>query len=158
MSLFGPILFYIFINDLPDVLNSSDPFIFADDLKTLAVRKNFWQIQDDLDQVEIWVKGNTMELAMDKNAKITFRGQDRSYKLMDAKLDESKTVKGLDIYVAEYLTWKAYIDERLKIANKVLYTIRTNVAVNVETFIKLGLYKSLILLVMLYGILRASAS
>ena len=41
---------------------------------------------------------------MDKCAKITFRGQNRSYKLMDAKLNESKTVKDLDIYVAEDLT------------------------------------------------------
>ena len=30
-----------------------------------------------------------MELATDKCGKITFRGMDQSYQLMDAKLDES---------------------------------------------------------------------
>ena len=41
-SLLGPLLFCIFINDLPDVLVFSDTCIFADDLKILAVKKMFW--------------------------------------------------------------------------------------------------------------------
>ena len=94
-SLLGPIRFCIFIKNLPYVLKFSELFIFSDDLKISAVRKNFWQVQDDLNQLEICVKKNKMELAVDKCAKVTFRGQDRSYKLMDAKRDESKTVKDL---------------------------------------------------------------
>ena len=86
-----------------------------------------------------------MELARDTCAKVMFRGKDQSYKLMTAKLDESKTLKDLGIYVAEYLIRKAHIEERLKKAKKTLYMIRRNVVVNVRIFIKLGLYKSLIL-------------
>ena len=36
-SLLGPLLFCIFINDLPDRLKFSDPYIYADDLKLLTV-------------------------------------------------------------------------------------------------------------------------
>ena len=36
-SLIEPLFFRIFINDLPEVLKFSDPYIFADDLKLLAV-------------------------------------------------------------------------------------------------------------------------
>ena len=36
-SLIGPLFFCIFINDLPELLKFSDPFIFADDLKLLEV-------------------------------------------------------------------------------------------------------------------------
>ena len=52
--LLGSILFCIFINDLPDVLKFSDPFIFADEFKFLAVGKKFWQVKGDLqgDQVK----------------------------------------------------------------------------------------------------------
>ena len=82
-----------------------------------------------------------MELARDTCAKFMFRGKDQSYKLMTAKLDESKTLKDLGIYVAEDLIRKAHIDERLKKAKKTLYMIRRNVVVNVRIFIKLGLYK-----------------
>ena len=40
-SLLGPILFCIFINDLPGVLLFSESFIFADDLKILAVQRGY---------------------------------------------------------------------------------------------------------------------
>ena len=77
-SLLGPLLFcitYLMINDLPDVLVFSDPFIFADDLKILAVKKTFWQVQNDLNGIEQWVNENKMKLAMDKCAKLSIRGQ-----------------------------------------------------------------------------------
>ena len=35
-SVFGPLLFCMFINDLLDALKFSEPFIFADDSKTLG--------------------------------------------------------------------------------------------------------------------------
>ena len=127
-SLLRSTLFRVFINDLHDSLEFSYSFIFAYNLKD-----------------------NKLELAMDKCAKITLRGQDRSYKLIATKLDESKTVKDLGIYEAEDLTWKLHNDERLKKANKVLYMIRRNVAVNVKSFIKLGLYISLVLPILYNG-------
>ena len=74
-SLLGPLLFCTFINDLPDVLVFSDPFIFADDLKILAVKKTFWQVQNHLNGIEQWVNENEMKLAMDKCAKLSIRGQ-----------------------------------------------------------------------------------
>ena len=49
------------------------------------------------------------------------------------------------------MTWKTHIEERLKKANKVLYLLRRNIALQERQEIKLGLYKSLILPVLLYG-------
>ena len=49
----GPLLFCIFMNDLPDVVVLYDPFIFADDLKILAVNKIEWQVQEDLNEIEL---------------------------------------------------------------------------------------------------------
>ena len=43
-SLLGPLLFQIFINDLPDILKISGPSIFAGNLKILAVEKTYWGI------------------------------------------------------------------------------------------------------------------
>ena len=48
-SLVGPLLFCIFINDLPEALKFSDPYIFADDLEILSVAKTPEQIKSDLD-------------------------------------------------------------------------------------------------------------
>ena len=157
-SLLGLLLFCILINDLPELLTFSEPFIFADDLKVFSIKKSYWEIQDDLDRVEEWVKQNKMQLAMDKCLKITFRGSDRSFIILDKKLDQSKTAEDLGIHVSDNLTWKMHIEERLRKANKVLYFLRRNVTVKVQILVKLGLYKSLILPVLLYGFACVFAS
>ena len=50
-----------------------------------------------------------------------------NYKLMGTKLESSKVIKDLGIYVYHDLTWKTHIEERLKKANKVLYLLRRNI-------------------------------
>ena len=60
-SLLGPLLICTFINNLPDALKFSDIFIFADDLKTLAIGKGHCAIQQDLDSIATWVRSNKME-------------------------------------------------------------------------------------------------
>ena len=92
-----------------------------------------------------------MELAIDKCAYLKFRGRDQQYKLMGKVLAKSVTVKDLGIHVAADVSWKQHIGERMKKANKVLYMLKRNDANKVNTFVKLGLYKSLILTVLLYG-------
>ena len=91
-----------------------------------------------------------MELAIDKCAYLNFRGRDQQYKLTGKDLAKSTTVKDLGIHVAADVSWKQHIEERMKKANKVLYMLKRNVATKVNTFVKLGLYKSLILPVLLY--------
>ena len=61
------------------------------------------------------------------------------------------TLKDLGIHIKEDLSWSKHTEERVRKANKVLYLLRRNVAVQVKPLIKLGLYKSLILPVLLYG-------
>ena len=110
-SLLGPILFCIFINDLPDVLMFSEPFIFADDLKFLAVQRSYWEVRDDLHGIENWIIQNKLELAIGKCAYLNFRGRDQQYKLMGKDLAKSTTVKDLGIHVAADVSWKQYIEE-----------------------------------------------
>ena len=151
-SLLGPILFFLFLNDLPDFPIFSEPFIFANDPKILAAQRSYWEVQDDLHGIENWIIRNKMELAIDKCAYQNFRGEDQQYNLMGKDLAKSTTVEDLDIHVAADVSWKQHIEERMKKANKVLYMLKQNVATKVNTFVKLGLYNSLILPVLLYVI------
>ena len=91
-------------------------------------------------------------------SKINFRGSDRSFNILDRKLDHSKAAEDLCIQVSDNLAWEIQIEERLRKATKVIYFPRRNVAVKVQTLIKLGLYKSLILPVLLYGFACVFAS
>ena len=55
-SVLGPILFVVYINDLPDAVNSSK-FLFADDTKILrqiTTRHDSDSLQNDLDSLEDW--------------------------------------------------------------------------------------------------------
>ena len=150
-SLLCPLLFCIFINDLPEALKFSDPFMFADDLKILAIGKDHWTIQEDLDKIATWVKSNKMERALDKCAQITFREKVRNFDIVGEHLANADTVKDLGIHLKDDLSWSKHIEEQLRKANKVLSLLRRNVALQVKQLIKVGLYKSLILPVLQYG-------
>ena len=58
-SLVGPLLFSISIND-PESLKMSDPYIFVDDVKILAIAKTKDEIQSDLNAIANWVGTNGM--------------------------------------------------------------------------------------------------
>jgi hypothetical protein len=61
VSLLGPLLFKIFINDLCDVINHSNYLRFADDLKVyraLNSRSDRLLLQSDIDCVHAWCLAN----------------------------------------------------------------------------------------------------
>ena len=151
-SFLGPLLFCIFINDLPEALVFSDSYIFADDLKFLSVNLTEVQVQTDLQSLEIWVNKNRMALATDKCAKLTFRGKDTFFKLFGEPLKTEANVRDSGITLTSDLTWNMHISKKVAKANGVLYLLRRNVSQSVGARIKLGLYKSLVLAILLYGI------
>ena len=150
-SLLGPLLFCIFINDLPDRLKFSEPYIFADDLKILAIKPDSISLQRDLRAIESWVNENKMSLAMDKCAKLTFRGINKNFKLMGSVLESSSEVKDLGVMIDQKLSSTRHVDVRLAKARNALYYVRRNVAYQISRQVKLGLYKSLILPILTYG-------
>ena len=74
-SLLGPILFCIYINDLPDALRFGEPFMFADDLKILHIGTPADQVQSNLDALEDWVTQNKLGLAVENCAKLCSKVQ-----------------------------------------------------------------------------------
>ena len=116
-SLLGLLLFCIFINDLPDALKFSDPFIFPDDLTIIAIGKDHWTIQEDLDSIATWVRPNKMELALEKCAQITFRGKRRNFDIVGEDLANADTVNELVILIKDDLSWSKHKEERLRKAH-----------------------------------------
>ena len=64
-SLRGPLLFCELINDLPDVLRFSDPYLFATDLNILSIGYSDTEFQEGINAVRNWVATNKMELKVD---------------------------------------------------------------------------------------------
>ena len=56
-SVFGPLLFVIFINDLPQHIQSAIPFVFADNTKCLLAIKStddIGKLQSDVNNTAMW--------------------------------------------------------------------------------------------------------
>ena len=110
------------------------------------------EFQEDINAVQNWVATNKMELAVDNCAILNKREPEKDFELLNQNLNSLQSAKDLGINVSKKLTWSAHINARLNKANRVLHLIRRNVAYAVKPFNKLGLYKSLVLPVLLYGI------
>ena len=65
-SLLGPLLFCNFINDLLNILQFNEPYLFVDDLKVLVMAHSQNEVQIDVNAIDTWVRANHMEMAIDK--------------------------------------------------------------------------------------------
>ena len=74
-SILGPLLFCIFMNDLPTSLISNNPYLYADDAKFLFIDKSNQEIQNGVDRISLWVSRNRMSLSAEKCCSIAFKGQ-----------------------------------------------------------------------------------
>ena len=128
----GPLLFLIFINDLPDNLNCKTR-LFADDCivyNTIKDANSAKLLQDDLDSLATWEKTWGMEFHPQKCSVLSVT-RSRSpfnfrYKLKGHTLESTDSSKYLGINLSSNLTWKLHIDKMTKKANSVLGFLRRN--------------------------------
>jgi len=71
----GPLLFNLFINDLPEIIKNSNVLLYADDLKIFKRIQNHSDtttLQSDLDSLATWCDRNNLPLNLKKCSQITF--------------------------------------------------------------------------------------
>ena len=135
-SVLGPILFVVFINDLPDVVKSVVR-IFADDTKlygSVATEGGRSQIQEDINSLSDWsdkwlLKFNTSKCSVmhlgRKNPKHIYdmRDNDGVYQ----QLEETEVEKDLGLYVDNKLSFHHHVNTAVNKATRVLGVIKRNV-------------------------------
>ncbi len=129
-SVIGPILFVIYINDLPDLLKST-VYIFADDTKIFKIikeEKDRDTLQKDLDSLNNWSETWLLKFHPDK-CKFLHIGREVpqagfSYNLVGKNLEAVQQEKDLGVIIDEKLNFERHISEKVKTANSMAAIIR----------------------------------
>jgi hypothetical protein len=113
-SVLGPLLFLLYINDLPDVLQCSTCKLYADDSKIYAPLRRKEQfsrlLQHDLTSVHIWCDTWQLQLNSSKCEllKIGSVSADGSYTLAGSNIRVSSLVKDLGVLVPNKLDFREH--------------------------------------------------
>src|SRR5262249_3072946 len=123
----GPLLFLLYINDLPDgiqslirlfaddslvyrkLLSAEDPTILQEDLNYVVVWCSTWGMPLNLDKIEM------MKITPKRNPTVT------DYHVGGHVLSQTDTYKYLGLHISDDLNWNKHISAITSKANKMLY-------------------------------------
>ena len=136
-TILGPLLFFIYINDLHAAIKYSEVHHFADDANLLnfnsCVKSINKQVNYDLKDLSNWLKVNKISFNVGKTELVLFTSSkkqldhDLKIKLNGKRLYETDSVKYLGIQSDKRLTWKQHINHvalKLNKANSMLSKLR----------------------------------
>ena len=127
-SLLGPLLFVIFIKDLPDVA-VGDVFrrLYADDTKVYRNINTFddcMSMQKTLTNMDTWTRDNNIRFNASKCKALTINRKKSPlnfiYKLDNVELERVSTEKDVGVNITNSLTWNTHIYSITTKANKLL--------------------------------------
>ena len=123
-SCLRPLLFLIYINDLPLSVPVSTTHMFADDTSLCHMSKNNSQLNDqingDLKFLNSWLKGNKLSLNVQKTNSMLICTKPKCKTLIDSNLKLDLTIEGnelegvpcikyLEVQIVHNLNWKEHI-------------------------------------------------
>ena len=125
-TILGPLLFLIYINDLPDCLSFSTPRMYADDTHITYADSDLHLIQSslshDLEKLSKWLVSNRLTLNATKTEFMLIGSRQRLSTLSDTLelsidnvlIEQVPSVKSLGIYIDDNLAWQSHIDKLCK--------------------------------------------
>ena len=142
-SVLGPVLFLIYINDLPEYVSNSTVRLFADDTLlylTIHNSSDCDKLQEDLNNLERWESDWQMSFHPEKCEVIHITTKKtpilHSYSLHGHTLSLVPQIKYLGVHVSQDLKWNSQ-------ANQTLDFLKRNLRINPST-VKEKAYKSLV--------------
>ena len=118
------LLFLIYINDLPQVVQKSSMSMYADDMSLCHQSSDIAQLNEamnsDLAQVEKWLKGNKLSLNVmkthsmlistkPKHRALLNQGESLKLKIQDKELEVVQKSKYIGVQIDNSLDWKEHI-------------------------------------------------
>ena len=124
-SIWGPLLFIIYMNDLPNAVKSADICMYADDTSMSSTVKNTRDLETEIIpeflNISDWLKTNKLPLHARKTEFMIMGSHQRvgtigCARTIPAIVTDGKVVKrvahtkSLGIVIDEYLSWDKHID------------------------------------------------
>ena len=133
-TVLGPLLFLLYINDLPlSISPSSSTRLFADDsllFRPIKTNDDCLHLQQDIDALEQWETKWQMKFRPDKCKLLRFTRSPSpipfTYKLHNHPLELVKTQKYLGVHLSHNLSYNPHIDFITNKANRTLGFLRRN--------------------------------
>ena len=148
-TVLGPLLFLVYINDLPSRVKAT-PRLFADDCFLYRIIKSpedAQSLQEDLDALQQWEKDWLMSFNPDKCEVIRITKKrkpiDANYTIHGKELGHTKNAKYLGVLIGDTLSWNAHVDTVTKKANNTTAFLRRNLS-NCPQHIKDTCYKTFV--------------
>ena len=155
-SVLRPLLFLIYINDLPDGVNSlckvfeNDTSLFS---KVYDIHKSASNLNDDLEKIGYWAYHWKMQFNPDPNKQaneVIFSRKTSSNNLSHSPINLNNNnfskcpyQKHLGIVLDSKLNFNAHVDQRIKKCNRIIDLIR-RLSINLPQKASLTIYKSFV--------------
>ena len=142
----GPLLFLVYINDLPNCLNHTVPRMFADDTSISSVENLQNVINSELMNLKSWLNSNRLSLNVLKtefmviasHQKVRTIDSEINIRVNGNEINRVHSVKSLGVHIDEHFTWSVHIDKLCKkiasaigVLKRIRPFITTNTAVQV---------------------------
>ena len=161
-SVLGPLLFLIYINDLPNASQKLKFYLFADDTNIYFESSDLSNlikiVNRELRSVKKWLDANKLSLNIDKTNYIIFHSSsvkvpsDAVIKIGKKSIKRVKFVKFLGLLLDEHLSWKYLLSELSKKLARtcgMFFKIRNLLPLDVL----ICLYNALFLSILQYGLI-----
>ena len=155
-SIIGPLLFLIYINNLPNCLSLGSPRMYADDTNVTFAASDMLgleaQINTELKNINLWLRANKLSLNVAKTEFMVISSRQKLQSLNDKtininvegfRINQTDHSKALGLNIDENLSWKEHIHAiSKKVASSIGALKRVRPFISVHTAIKI--YKGLI--------------
>ena len=115
----GPLLLLIYINDLPNISNKLNDFLFADDTNIYFKSDDLLEVEktasEELKKLNLWLNINRLSLNINKTNFIIFHPSDKTLKHHITSKINKKAIMGNDhikylgVIIDSHLNWKQHI-------------------------------------------------
>ena len=150
-SILGPLLFVLFINDMPSVAKHANVALFADDskcYKNISNTSDCKLLQTDLDALHNWSLTWDLNFHPSKCQVITMSRRINpvqfAYKMNGITLEKIDAIKDLGVDVSARLDWSNHVKHVVKKSNRKMGMIMRSVGFNAPVKVTKTLYTALV--------------